>query len=74
MGFLTKVVVGLDIAPSGAYNEPPSGSLPQGEFISPEEVKSMGFPAKSGILWGADDPQNPNYITTVWGFGYKWGF
>ena len=21
-----------------------------------------------------DDPQNPNYITTVWGFGYKWGF
>ena len=21
-----------------------------------------------------DDPQNPAYITTVWGFGYKWGF
>ena len=21
-----------------------------------------------------DDPQNPGYITTVWGFGYKWGF
>ncbi len=20
-----------------------------------------------------DDPQNPGYITTVWGFGYKWG-
>ncbi len=20
-----------------------------------------------------DDPQNPTYITTVWGFGYKWG-
>jgi len=20
-----------------------------------------------------DDPQNPSYITTVWGFGYKWG-
>ena len=20
-----------------------------------------------------DDPQNPNYITTVWGYGYKWG-
>ena len=20
-----------------------------------------------------DDPQNPQYITTVWGFGYKWG-
>ena len=19
-----------------------------------------------------DDPQNPNYITTVWGYGYKW--
>ena len=21
-----------------------------------------------------DDPTNPVYITTVWGFGYKWGF
>ena len=21
-----------------------------------------------------DDQQNPSYITTVWGFGYKWGF
>ena len=21
-----------------------------------------------------DDPQNPGYITTVWGYGYKWGF
>ncbi len=21
-----------------------------------------------------DDPQNPAFITTVWGFGYKWGF
>jgi len=20
-----------------------------------------------------DDPQNPIYITTVWGYGYKWG-
>ena len=20
-----------------------------------------------------DDPTNPTYITTVWGFGYKWG-
>ncbi len=21
-----------------------------------------------------DDPTNPNYITTIWGFGYKWAF
>ena len=21
-----------------------------------------------------DDPQNPAYVTTVWGYGYKWGF
>ena len=21
-----------------------------------------------------DNPQNPTYITTVWGYGYKWGF
>lgn len=21
-----------------------------------------------------DDPTNPTFITTVWGFGYKWGF
>ena len=20
-----------------------------------------------------DDPSNPKYIQTVWGFGYKWG-
>ena len=20
-----------------------------------------------------DDPQNPTYVTTVWGYGYKWG-
>ena len=20
-----------------------------------------------------DDPQNPKYVTTVWGYGYKWG-
>ena len=20
-----------------------------------------------------DDPQNPAYVTTVWGYGYKWG-
>lgn len=21
-----------------------------------------------------DDPTNPNFITTIWGFGYKWAF
>ena len=21
-----------------------------------------------------DNPTNPTYITTVWGYGYKWGF
>ena len=21
-----------------------------------------------------DDPKNPSFITTVWGYGYKWGF
>lgn len=21
-----------------------------------------------------DDPTNPSYITTIWGYGYKWGF
>ena len=21
-----------------------------------------------------DDPQDPSYVTTVWGYGYKWGF
>jgi DNA-binding response OmpR family regulator len=20
-----------------------------------------------------DDPTNPEFITTIWGFGYKWG-
>ena len=26
------------------------------------------------ILIIEDDPTIPTYITTVWGFGYKWGF
>ena len=32
----------------------------------------MGSPEKLRFF-GADDPQNPTYITTVWGYGYKWG-
>ena len=26
-------------------------------------------------VWGIgkDDAQNPTYVTTVWGYGYKWG-
>ena len=42
------------------------------EFISVAQVQSKGFP-QSEALWESN-VQNPVYITTVWGYGYKWGF
>ena len=43
-----------------------------GKALSREEILDM--------VWGRlrlkieDNVQNPTYITTVWGYGYKWGF
>ena len=31
----------------------------------------MGLPSR---LRDGTNVQNPTYITTVWGYGYKWGF
>ena len=42
------------------------------EFISAAQVISEGLP-RSGASWD-NNVQNPTYITTVWGYGYKWGF
>ncbi len=46
-------------------------TLAQAEFISAAQIKK-GPP--QNLFCGADDPTNPTFITTVWGYGYKWGF
>ena len=46
-----------------------SKTLAEAEFTSAEHVDKKG-PRSAG---GAGR-QNPVYITTVWGYGYKWGF
>lgn len=38
------------------------------------EVKIVDVNIRRLRLKVEDDPTNPTYITTVWGFGYKWGF
>ena len=38
------------------------------------EVKIVDVNIRRLRLKVEDDPQNPTYITTVWGYGYKWGF
>ena len=37
------------------------------------EVKIVDVNIRRLRLKIEDNPQNPNYITTVWGYGYKWG-
>ena len=51
---------------------PHSGrEFPQGEFISPEDIKVKRAP--TGLCPVGNDPQKPAYVNTVWGYGYKWG-
>jgi DNA-binding response OmpR family regulator len=38
------------------------------------EVKIVDVNVRRLRIKIEDDPQNPSYITTVWGYGYKWGF
>ena len=38
------------------------------------EVKIVDVNIRRLRLKVEDDPQNPTFITTVWGYGYKWGF
>ena len=38
------------------------------------EVKIVDANIRRLRLKVEDDPTNPTYITTVWGYGYKWGF
>ena len=38
------------------------------------EVKIVDVNVRRLRIKIEDDPQNPTYITTVWGYGYKWGF
>ena len=46
-----------------------------GKALSREEILDMVWGRDYfGELKIEDDVQNPAYITTVWGYGYKWGF
>lgn len=38
------------------------------------EVKIVDVNVRRLRIKVEDDPKNPVYISTVWGFGYKWGF
>ena len=38
------------------------------------EVKIVDVNIRRLRLKVEDDPANPTFITTVWGYGYKWGF
>ena len=38
------------------------------------EVKIVDVNIRRLRLKVEDDPTNPTYITTIWGYGYKWGF
>ena len=38
------------------------------------EVKIVDVNIRRLRIKSEDDPTNPSFITTVWGFGYKWGF
>ena len=38
------------------------------------EVKIVDVNIRRLRLKVEDDPTNPTYLTTVWGYGYKWGF
>ena len=38
------------------------------------EVKIVDVNIRRLRLKVEDDPTSPTYITTVWGYGYKWGF
>ena len=51
---------------------PEAKALARGNSLAPGRGK-RGVPAKLCFA-GHDDPTNPAYITTVWGYGYKWGF
>ena len=37
------------------------------------ELKSVDVNIRRLRIKIEDDAQNPTFITTVWGFGYKWG-
>ena len=37
------------------------------------ELKSVDVNIRRLRIKIEDDAQNPAFITTVWGFGYKWG-
>ena len=78
MGRLTEEIAGtLSGAPHGGAHRRcvqafwQSQNLGEAEFISAEHMQIQGLPLRFA-LWEVN-VQNPTYITTVWGYGYKWG-
>ena len=59
--------------PNGPYKR--FGGTPKpwrkAEFTSAAQAKERGPIPRRGM---GSNVQNPTYITTVWGYGYKWGF
>lgn len=63
------------------FMESPGKALSREEILSTVwgekyygELKIVDVNIRRLRLKIEDDPQNPNFITTVWGYGYKWGF
>ena len=63
------------------FMENPGKALSREEILSTVwgqdhdgEVKVVDVNIRRLRLKVEDDPQNPSCITTVWGYGYKWGY
>ncbi len=63
------------------FMDNPGKALPREEILSAVwgekyygELKIVDVNIRRLRLKIEDDPQSPTYITTVWGYGYKWGF
>ena len=63
------------------YGQPGQGPVPGGDpgvrlgaGLLSAKLKIVDVNIRRLRLKVEDDPTNPTYITTVWGYGYKWGF
>ncbi len=67
---------------TGVFDGPRPGGAERRTSVLPEAKRPGQFTCpgqrkegpRKALLCGHDDPTNPAYITTVWGYGYKWGF
>ena len=63
------------------FMENPGRALSREEILSSvwgtetdAEIKIVDVNVRRLRMKLEDDPQNPAFITTVWGYGYKWGY